>query len=150
MTSWCPEEPWRRSENCCRIRQVEDFASRLKNGWINRMLLWDQRQNKQQCDLAVRRNAHASYRASNLWIFNQPFFTVLGGLTSLLMLSAAIYTIYLILRGIIPVWIRLGKGLSKRKIAVFAIVANDPYIPYVIDFFEYHLSIPSSSQPDPR
>ena len=58
--------------------------------------------------------------------FNQPFFTVLGGLTSLLMLSAAIYTIYLILRGIIPVWIRLGKGLSKRKIAVFAIVANDP------------------------
>jgi hypothetical protein len=52
--------------------------------------------------------------------FNQPFFTVLGGLTSLLMLAAMIYTIYLILRGVIPVWIRLGKGLSKRKIAVFA------------------------------
>jgi len=52
--------------------------------------------------------------------FNHLLFIVLGGLTTLLMLLAVPYTIYLIVKGVIPVWIRLGMGLSKRKIAVFA------------------------------
>ena len=52
--------------------------------------------------------------------FFDQLFTVLGYLTTLLVMLGAIYTIYLIAKGVIPVWIRLGMGLSKRKIAVFA------------------------------
>src|SRR4030042_1190162 len=52
--------------------------------------------------------------------FNHPFFIIVGGLTTLLMIIGFIYTIYLIIRGIFPVWYRLGMGLSKRKIAIFA------------------------------
>ena len=52
--------------------------------------------------------------------FNHPFFIVLGGVTSLLILPALLYTIYLIGKGVIPVLIRLGMGLSQREIAVFA------------------------------
>ncbi len=52
--------------------------------------------------------------------FNHPFFIVLGGMTSLLVLPALLYTTYLVGKGVIPVLIRLGMGLSQRKIAVFA------------------------------
>jgi hypothetical protein len=52
--------------------------------------------------------------------FDNPFFIVLGGISTLLTLIAAIFTFYLFVRGIFPVWLRLGMGLSKRKIAVFA------------------------------
>lgn len=52
--------------------------------------------------------------------FNHPLFIILSGLITLLVLLDVSYTIYLIVKGIIPVWIRLGRGLSKRKIAVFA------------------------------
>jgi hypothetical protein len=51
---------------------------------------------------------------------NSPFFIVIGGISTLVTMIAAIYVIYLFARGIFPVWLRLGMGLSKRKIAVFA------------------------------
>lgn len=52
--------------------------------------------------------------------FNHPFFVLLGGLSTLLNLIAAVYAGYLVAKGIFPVWFRLGRGLSRRKIAVFA------------------------------
>ena len=52
--------------------------------------------------------------------FNHPIFIVLGGISTLITLVAVLYGIYLFVRGIFPVWFRLGMGLSKRKIAVFA------------------------------
>lgn len=52
--------------------------------------------------------------------FNHPVFIVLGGISTLITLVAVLYGIYLFARGIFPVWFRLGMGLSKRKIAVFA------------------------------
>ncbi|MCX6064969.1 MAG: hypothetical protein NT121_04345 [Chloroflexi bacterium] len=52
--------------------------------------------------------------------FNLPIFIVLGGISTFLTLAAAIYAIYLFVRGIFPVWYRLGVGLSRRKIAIFA------------------------------
>jgi len=52
--------------------------------------------------------------------FDHPIFIVLGGLSTLLTLIAAVYAIYLFVRGIFPVWYRLGMGLSRRKIAIFA------------------------------
>lgn len=57
------------------------------------------------------------------WIikfFNHPFFIVVGGLTTLLAMIALLYSFYLLTRGLLPVWYRLGMGLAKRKIAVFA------------------------------
>lgn len=52
--------------------------------------------------------------------FDHPFFIVLGGISTLLTIAAFLFTIYLFARGIFPVWLRLGIGLSKRKIAIFA------------------------------
>lgn len=52
--------------------------------------------------------------------FDHPFFIIIGGLMTLLMIIGFFYTICLIIKGIFPVWYRLGKGLSKRKIAIFA------------------------------
>jgi hypothetical protein len=52
--------------------------------------------------------------------FNHPFFMIVGGLTTLLSIVGVIYTIYLILKGVLPVWYRLGISLSKRKIAIIA------------------------------
>lgn len=52
--------------------------------------------------------------------FNHPAFIVLGGISTLVTLIAVLYGIYLFARGIFPVWYRLGMGLSRRKIAVFA------------------------------
>ena len=52
--------------------------------------------------------------------FNRPVFVVLGGISTLITLTAVLYGAYLFARGIFPVWYRLGMGLSKRKIAVFA------------------------------
>jgi len=52
--------------------------------------------------------------------FDRPFFIVLGGISTLLTIAASLFTIYLFARGIFPVWLRLGIGLSKRKIAIFA------------------------------
>jgi len=52
--------------------------------------------------------------------FNHPFFIVLGGISTLLTLIATLFIVYLFIKGIFPVWYRLGMGLSRRKIAVFA------------------------------
>lgn len=52
--------------------------------------------------------------------FNHPFFVIVGGLTTVIALAGLLYTIVLMIRGLIPVWFRLGMGLARRKIAVFA------------------------------
>lgn len=52
--------------------------------------------------------------------FNHPFFIIVGGLSTLLMVATFLYSLYLVMRGIVPVWYRLGKGLARRSIAVFA------------------------------
>src|SRR5690606_5204202 len=52
--------------------------------------------------------------------FNHPFFAIVGGLSTLAGLLTFMYGFYVILSGVIPVWIRLGKGLSNKKIAVYA------------------------------
>ena len=52
--------------------------------------------------------------------FNHPFFIVVGGLATLASLIAVVYTLFLVIKGVLPVWYRLGLGLSKREIAIFA------------------------------
>ena len=52
--------------------------------------------------------------------FNHPFFGIIGGLTTVIAIAGLLYTVVLIIRGLIPVWYRLGMGLAKRKIAVFS------------------------------
>ncbi len=52
--------------------------------------------------------------------FNHPFFVIIGGLTTVIAILGLLYTVVLIIRGLIPVWYRLGMGLAKRKIAVFS------------------------------
>ena len=44
----------------------------------------------------------------------------MSGLAAIPILLATASLIYLTLRGVLPVWHRLGLGLSRRKIAVFA------------------------------
>ena len=52
--------------------------------------------------------------------FDHPFFIIMGGVTTFIMIFGFLYTIYLVGKGVLPVWYRLGMGLSKRKIAIFA------------------------------
>ncbi|MCI5120962.1 MAG: hypothetical protein D3908_07215 [Candidatus Electrothrix sp. AUS4] len=52
--------------------------------------------------------------------FSHPFFVIVGGLTTVSAIAGAAYTLYLLIKGVFPVWVRLGLGLSKREIAVFA------------------------------
>ena len=52
--------------------------------------------------------------------FNHPFFIIVGGISTLIAVLAFVYSMYIIFAGLIPVWIRLGKGLSNKKIAVYA------------------------------
>lgn len=52
--------------------------------------------------------------------FNHPFFMIVGGLLSLVAVFGVFSTIYLVLKGIVPIWYRLGIALSKRKIAIFS------------------------------
>lgn len=52
--------------------------------------------------------------------FNHPFFIIIGGIATLLMIISFCYTVFLLIKGVLPVWYRLGIGLSKRKIAIFA------------------------------
>jgi hypothetical protein len=53
-------------------------------------------------------------------IFNHPFFLIVSGILIIFFVIQIISTAYLYAKGIIPVWIRIGRGLSKRKIAIFA------------------------------
>jgi hypothetical protein len=52
--------------------------------------------------------------------FNHPFFVIVGGITTMIAIIGFIYAIFFVIKGIFPVWYRLGMGLSKRKIAIFA------------------------------
>lgn len=52
--------------------------------------------------------------------FNHPFFIVVGGFATFVMIIGFLYTAWLVISGVLPVWYRLGIGLSERKIAVFA------------------------------
>lgn len=52
--------------------------------------------------------------------FNHPFFIVVGGASTLVAIMTLIYGIYIVLNGVMPVWIRLGKSLSNKKIAIYA------------------------------
>jgi len=45
---------------------------------------------------------------------------MVGRVSTLLFILASLYTVYLSLRGILPVLYHLGLALSKRKIAIFA------------------------------
>ncbi len=60
-----------------------------------------------------------SYLANVANFFNHPFFVIIGGLATVSMIGGFCYTGYLIIKGVSPVWYRLGLGLSKRRIAVF-------------------------------
>lgn len=52
--------------------------------------------------------------------FDSSFFVVVGGISVTIMIGTFLYSVYLIMQGIIPVWYRLGKGLARRNIAIFA------------------------------
>lgn len=52
--------------------------------------------------------------------FNHPFFAIIGGISTIIMIGGFLYTIFLIFKGVLPVWYRIGNGLSKRKVAIFA------------------------------
>lgn len=52
--------------------------------------------------------------------FNHPFFVIVGGVSTVAAICATVYGIYAVLSGIVPVWIRLGRSLHNRKIAVYA------------------------------
>ena len=51
--------------------------------------------------------------------FNHPFFIVIGGLATVFMIFGFLYVAYLVIKGVLPVWYRLGIGLSERKVAIF-------------------------------
>jgi hypothetical protein len=65
--------------------------------------------------------------------FNHPFFIIIGGLTTIVAILGVLYTFYLILKGVLPVWYRLGIGLSKRKISVFADTEYDNLKSMLVD-----------------
>ncbi|KXK10607.1 MAG: hypothetical protein UZ14_CFX002003215 [Chloroflexi bacterium OLB14] len=65
--------------------------------------------------------------------FNHPFFIVVGGMATISSILATIYTLYLIIKGIFPVWYRLGLGLSTREIAIFADTEFDSLKSLLVD-----------------
>jgi hypothetical protein len=52
--------------------------------------------------------------------FSSPVFTIVGGITTLIAILVFAYTVFLFFKGVLPVWYRIGIGLSKRKVAIFA------------------------------
>jgi hypothetical protein len=46
-------------------------------------------------------------------------FAFIGKISTAGMIIGFCYTAYLVVRGVIPVWYRLGIGLSKAQIAIF-------------------------------
>lgn len=52
--------------------------------------------------------------------FNNSFFIIAGGVSTIIVITGFLYVMFLVIKGVLPVWYRLGMGLSKRKIAVFA------------------------------
>lgn len=52
--------------------------------------------------------------------FNHPFFIIVGGISTLVMIVTFFYAAYVVISGVLPVWVRLGYSLSKKKIGLFA------------------------------
>lgn len=52
--------------------------------------------------------------------FNHPFFIIVGGLSTLIAIVSFLYGVYIVINGVLPVWIRLGKSLSNKKIAIYS------------------------------
>lgn len=52
--------------------------------------------------------------------FNHPFFVIIGGFSTLFAVLVFFYGLYVVLNGIIPIWIRLGKSIANKKIAIYA------------------------------
>ncbi|MBJ2126305.1 hypothetical protein [Flavobacterium sp. IB48] len=65
--------------------------------------------------------------------FNHPFFVIVGGISTVVAIVGFGYGILTIIRGVLPVWIRLGKGLSNKKIAVYAESEFDDFKNLLID-----------------
>lgn len=65
--------------------------------------------------------------------FNHPFFVIIGGISTLLAIISFFYAIYIILSGVLPIWIRLGRSISNKKIAVYAEHDFDSLKSHLID-----------------
>ena len=65
--------------------------------------------------------------------FGSPFFSIVGGISTMVMVAGFLYTACLLIKGVFPVWYRIGIGLSKRKIAVFATGEFDALKSMLID-----------------
>ena len=65
--------------------------------------------------------------------FDAPFFAIIGGLTIIASIITSGYSLYLIIKGILPVWFRLGKGLSSSQIAIFSKTQQDDLESMLID-----------------
>ncbi|WP_018997125.1 hypothetical protein [Hirschia maritima] len=52
--------------------------------------------------------------------FQHPFFNIVGAISSIVLLLGTLVNVFLWFSGVSPVLLRLGLGLSKRKIAVFS------------------------------
>jgi len=50
--------------------------------------------------------------------FDSKFFIIFGGISTIIVIVGVLYTLWLIVRGVVPVLYRLGLGLSKRDIAI--------------------------------
>ncbi len=57
--------------------------------------------------------------------FDHPFFMIMGGISTLVLVVGPISIAYLVVMGVIPVWWRLGIALSRNKIVIFA--CSDDY-----------------------
>ncbi|NTV18269.1 MAG: hypothetical protein HGA83_02440 [Bacteroidales bacterium] len=65
--------------------------------------------------------------------FNQPFFTLFGGISTVFNILVFLSTGFLVLTGVLPVLWRLGKNLSKRKIAIYSDTKFDDLKAMLID-----------------
>ena len=65
--------------------------------------------------------------------FNHPFFIVMGGVSTVFIISGFIATAYWVARGALPLLMRLGIGLSKRKIAVFVKKEHADLVDFIVD-----------------
>ena len=52
--------------------------------------------------------------------FNHPFFIIMGGLATLFSVIGFVIITIMVIRGVFPVWYRLGLSLSNKKLAIFA------------------------------
>lgn len=53
-------------------------------------------------------------------VFNSNLFVIISGIGTTIIIISFSYGFYLWVKGIIPVFYRIGVGLSRRKIAIFA------------------------------